>query len=133
MNTINDLDQAAPQPPLAAVDFSVLAGLDDEPSEGETDLITELIDLYLGEVPQLLDSIRQNLQLDNWKSARRAAHTLRGSSANLGVLRMSMLAGQIERLTETEMDAARVLCDVLEQEFVRVTELLMEERRRRAT
>ncbi len=133
MNTINDLDHAAPQPPLAAVDFSVLAGLDDEPSEGETDLIIELIDLYLGEVPLLIGSLRQGLQLNNWKSVRRAAHTLRGSSGNLGVLQMSKLAGQIERLDETEMDSARALCDSLDQEFVRVTELLLEERRRRAT
>lgn len=133
MNTINDLDQATPQPPLAAVDFSVLAGLDDEPSEGESDLITELIDLYLGEVPQLIDSIRQGLQRNHWKAARRAAHTLRGSSGNLGVLQMSMLAGKIERLDETEMESVGALCEALEQEFVRVAELLLEERQRRST
>lgn len=125
------MDQLIAQPPLAAVDFSVLEGLDDEPSEGETDLITELIDLYLGEVPQLLNAIRKGLEQNDWKSARRAAHTLRGSSANLGVLQLSSIADKLERLEDTETNLARVLCESLEREFVRVSELLMEERRRR--
>lgn len=125
------MDQLIAQPPLAAVDFSVLEGLDDEPSEGEADLIIELIDLYLGEVPQLLNAIRKGLEQNDWKSARRAAHTLRGSSANLGVLQLSSIADKLERLEDTETNLARVLCESLEREFVRVNELLTEERQRR--
>ena len=127
------MDHVIAQPPLAAVDFSVLEGLDDDPSEGQPDLITELIDLYLGEVPLLIDSIRQGLEQNNWKSARRAAHTLRGSSGNLGVLQLSSIADKIERLREGEINLARVLCEDLEREFARVKELLLEERQRRAS
>jgi HPt (histidine-containing phosphotransfer) domain-containing protein len=132
MNILNHMDQVITHPSLAAVDFSVLEGLDDGPIAGEPDLITELIDLYLGEVPQLIDSIRKALQLNDWKAARRAAHTLRGSSGNLGVLQLSSLADKLERLEETEVNLARVLCESLEREFVRVNELLLEERQRRA-
>ena len=127
------MDHVIAQPPLAAVDFSVLEGLDDDPSEGQSDLITELIDLYLGEVPLLIDSIRKGLEENNWKSARRAAHTLRGSSGNLGVLQLSSIADKIERLREGEINLARVLCEDLEREFARVKELLLEERQRRAS
>lgn len=131
MSTISDMDHVITQPPLAAVDFSVLAGLDDDPIDGEPDLVTELIDLYLGEVPQLIDSIRKGLQNNDWKSARRAAHTLRGSSGNLGVLQLSYLAGKLERLDEAEVEAARGLCENLDREFARVNELLLRERQRR--
>lgn len=131
MSTISDMDHVITHPQLAAVDFSVLAGLDDDPMEGEPDLVTELIDLYLGEVPQLIDSIRKGLQNNDWKSARRAAHTLRGSSGNLGVLQLSYLAGKLERLDEAEVEAARVLCENVDREFARVNELLLEERQRR--
>lgn len=133
MNTITDTEHVIPHPQLAAVDFSVLAGLDDDPIEGEPDLVTELIDLYLGEVPHLIDSIRKGLQSNDWKSARRAAHTLRGSSGNLGVLQLSKLADKLEQLKDTEANLARVLCESLEREFVRVNELLLKERRRRTT
>ena len=126
------MDHLIAHPPLAAVDFSVLKDLDDGPIEGEPDLITELIDLYLGEVPHLIDSIRKGLEQNDWKSARRAAHTLRGSSGNMGVLQLSNLADKLERLQETEADVARGLCESLEREFVRVSELLLEERQRRA-
>ncbi|HKR12701.1 MAG TPA: Hpt domain-containing protein [Pyrinomonadaceae bacterium] len=126
------MDHLIAHPPLAAVDFSVLKDLDDGPIEGEPDLITELIDLYLGEVPHLIDSIRKGLEQNDWKSARRAAHTLRGSSGNMGVLQLSNLADKLERLQETEADVARALCESLEREFVRVSELLLEERQRRA-
>lgn len=125
------MDHVIAHPPLAAVDFSVLEGLDDDPSEGESDLVTELIDLYLGEVPLLIDSIHKGLEQNNWKSARCAAHTLRGSSGNLGVLQLSSIADKIERLQEGEINRALVLCEDLEQEFARVKELLLEERQRR--
>jgi HPt (histidine-containing phosphotransfer) domain-containing protein len=133
MYTVTDMDHIIPHPPLAAVDFTVLAGLDDEPIAGEPDLVTELIDLYLGEVPHLIDSIRNGLQSNDWKSARRAAHTLRGSSGNLGVLQLSDLADQLEHLDETETETARVLCESLDQEFARVNKLLLEERQRRSS
>ena len=131
MSIITDMDHVIPYPTLPAVDFSVLAGLDDDPVEGEPDLVTELIDLYLGEVPQLIASIRRGLQNNDWRSARRAAHTLRGSSSNLGVLQMSHLADKLERLDEREIEAARVLCENLDREFARVNELLLAERQRR--
>ena len=125
------MDHVIAHSPLAAVDFSVLEGLDDGPVAGEPDLVTELIDLYLGEVPHIIDAIRKGLERNDWKSARRAAHTLRGSSGNLGVLQLSNLADKLERLEDTEMNLARVLCESLEREFVRVSELLLEERQRR--
>jgi HPt (histidine-containing phosphotransfer) domain-containing protein len=125
------MDHVIAHPPLAAVDFSVLEGLDDDPIEGEPDLVTELIDLYLGEVPSLIESIRKGFRENDWKSARRAAHTLRGSSGNLGVLQLSSIADQLESLKDEEINLARELCESLEREFERVNELLIEERQRR--
>ncbi len=133
MNTTTDIDPLIPHPQLAAVDFSVLTSLDYDPIDREVDLVTELIDLYLGEVPHLINSIRKSLQNNDWRPARRAAHTLRGSSGNLGVLQLSNLADKLERLNETEVETARMLCENLEREFVRVNELLLEERRRRTS
>jgi HPt (histidine-containing phosphotransfer) domain-containing protein len=54
-----------------------------------TDLFAELIDLYEQQLPRLLESIDAG--------DRRAAHALRGSSANMGLLAVAALAAQVEQ------------------------------------
>lgn len=115
-----------------AVDLDVLAIYDDAQIEGEPDFVVELIDLYLNEVPRLFDTIRKAVANKDRSTARRAAHSLRGSSGNLGVLQMATIAGELEHLENDYSTVAPELLRSLENEFERVKEILNAERQRRS-
>ena len=113
------------------VDLAILASYDEAQEEGEPDFVVELIDLYLDEVLRIFDAIHEGLINDDWLFAKRAAHSLRGSSNNLGILRMGVIAGELEHLTRNHQVAGAELLHCLKDEFLRVAEVLGAERQRR--
>lgn len=117
---------------LAAVDLAVLASYEEAQIEGEPDFVVELIDLYLDEVPRLFDTIHTSIQNNDSTTAKRAAHSLRGSSANLGVLQIAAIADELEHLENPCGTSATQLLQSLENEFRRVKEILTAERRNRS-
>ena len=118
---------------IQTVDLAILASFDEALEEGEPDFVVELIDLYLEEAPHFFNSIRDGLANDDWLSAKRAAHSLRGSSSNLGILQLALIADALEHLTSTQDASAADLLQGLEDEFTRVEEILLAERRRRTS
>ncbi|MCD4748647.1 MAG: response regulator [Thermoanaerobaculales bacterium] len=52
---------------------------------GGRDMVTELIDLYLDEMPVRLDLLREAVVSGDVDALREAAHKIRGSSSNLGL------------------------------------------------
>jgi len=116
---------------IQTVDLAILASFDEAQEEGEPDFVVELIDLYLEEAPRFFNSIRDGLANDDWLSAKRAAHSLRGSSSNLGILQLALIADALEHLTSTQDASAADLLQGLEDEFTRVEEILLAERQRR--
>jgi len=116
---------------LASVDLAVLASFEEAQIEGEPDFVVELIDLYLDEVPRLFDSLHIAIQKHDSISAKRTAHSLRGSSGNLGVLQIAALAGSLEHLEDPCCASAMQLLLDLETEFRRVKEILIAERQKR--
>jgi len=61
------------------------------------DIIQELLQTYLDDVEPLMQSIRQAITTDDAMMLSRAAHTLKSSSANLGINELSELAAQLEQ------------------------------------
>jgi len=118
---------------VQTVDLAILASFDEAQEQGEPDFVVELIDLYLEEAPRFFNSIRDGLANHDWLSAKRAAHSLRGSSSNLGILQMSVIAGALEQLTTNQDASAAELLQGLEDEFTRVEEILLAERQRRTS
>jgi histidine phosphotransfer protein HptB len=60
------------------------------------DFIGELIDAYFEEAPQLIGQIEQALASGNAEVFRRAAHSLKSSSASFGALQFSARARELE-------------------------------------
>ena len=116
---------------VQTVDLAILASFDEAQEEGEPDFVVELIDLYLQEAPRIFSTIREGLANNDWLTAKRAAHSLRGSSGNLGILQMALLAGALEHLMADQDASAAELLQGLEDEFTRVEEILLAERQRR--
>ena len=60
------------------------------------DFLVELIDAYLGDAPDRLARLRQALEGGDAEAFAREAHTLKSSSANLGAMKISALAKEME-------------------------------------
>jgi two-component system sensor histidine kinase/response regulator len=104
-----------------SIDHSVLDGLRDLQEEGEPDIISELIGLFLADVPPHLVALREAVQSGDILSVERTAHTLKGSSGNMGVVRMAAICAELEGIGRSEtLAGAPVWIHRLEEEFERV-------------
>ena len=111
-----------------SVDISVLAGLRELQGEGEPYILNELIELFLDEVPGQLEALGEAAQMGDAQSVERIAHTLKGSSANMGAVRMEALCAELEEAGRSEdLSAASGQISRLEQEFGRVRAVLEKE------
>lgn len=117
---------------IEAVDMAVLLSFEELQQDDETDLVGELIDLYLQDAPVKIDAIQQAVAKADAKSLKHAAHSLKGSSGTLGVRQLALVCEELECLADAGLSpAANAMLDQLKAEFVRVQEVLMSELDRR--
>ncbi len=64
----------------------------------DAEFLSLLIDTYLADAIQLVAGIRASLSAGDLDSFRRAAHSLKSNSANLGAMKLSALAKELEML-----------------------------------
>ncbi len=108
-------------PPPPALDLGMVRQL--VSLDGEDDDFIE--DVLLGYVDQLracVTQMREAFDHGDMEAARLSAHTVKGASKQIGALRVGELLGGIE--SETSIDAARNLLEVVEQEVPRVQEAI---------
>ena len=87
-------DVAAPVPATDAAVFDrdgLLERVDDD-----TELLDELVSLYLEEMPRHLDALRAALDAGDGDTAKRCAHTIKGSSDNMGAVAVRDVALAME-------------------------------------
>ncbi len=86
-----------------------------------------ILELYLGDSPVRLASLRQALADGDSKALERAAHALKGSSANLGATDLAELCHQLERQSgEGVPPGAAARLAALEVEYGRVERAMRE-------
>nr|MBA3533773.1 response regulator [Ardenticatenales bacterium] len=106
------------QQPSLVVDWGAIARLQSLQSEGEPDLVAQFIDLFLEETPGLLASMRAGLAQQSSDHIRRAAHTLKSTSADLGAIAMMRLCAELEKKgRRSSLEGSETLVTELEQEF----------------
>ncbi|MGB5896986.1 MAG: Hpt domain-containing protein [Geitlerinemataceae cyanobacterium] len=118
-------------PETTVVNLQVLEQLREELQfDGEPDVVTELIDLFLADTPHLIKSIRLDIGRGQVEDLRQHAHALKGMCRNLGIFGMAGLLSVLERhaaggsLHETPEIVAQ-----LEEMFDRVRQILTSQRR----
>jgi PAS domain S-box-containing protein len=91
------------QPQSLPADSSPEAGPAIEPEEFESfretmgaDFIGEIIEVFNEDAPQLLQDMKQALAVNDAELFRRAAHSLKSNSAQLGARRLSGMAKELE-------------------------------------
>jgi len=105
--------------------LSHLSHLQDEHGD---ELVVELVELFVSNTPMLLTAMREALAHGDSDGLQQVAHTLKGSSSNLGAEPLTSLCVALEEHGQAgEMQEAVPLIDKLEQEFARV-KLVLETR-----
>ena len=89
------------------------------------DFIGELIDAYFEEAPQLIGQIEQALASGDAVVFRRAAHSLKSSSASFGAMQFSASAKELEMIgKEGNLAGSGDKVAVLKEDYVTVHDSL---------
>ncbi len=98
---------------------------------GGTALLDDLASLFREDVDRYLDGFARTPRDHDPMALRRASHTFKGNSANLGAVRLAEIAGRIERLGEAgDLDGAKSLQPGLTSLCRRALDALSAETRR---
>jgi len=115
-----------------AVDMDLLNSFEELQEEDGSDLIVELIDLYLEDAPLRILAMREAAGTTEWTLLKRAAHNLKGSSANLGVRQVAETCAKLEGIESApSATMAEILLQQLDREFAAASAALLAERLRR--
>jgi CheY-like chemotaxis protein len=96
------------------------------------DIFGELVQLYLGDLPERMDGIRQAVAQADSAALRREAHRLKGSSQQMGATRLAALCLELENLgRNNRVEEAMSFLAALERETVHVRQALVREKARR--
>jgi len=95
--------------------------------EGDVELLREIAQLFLEDVPVRLAEIRDALEARDADALRTAAHSLKGAAANLSALAVGEAAKRLEIAGQKhDLEDADVAFAVLETEVCRLTDELAE-------
>lgn len=114
---------------VEAVDEALLDSYRVLQDEGQPDLVTELIDVFLEDLPGRLAAVRAAVDLGDAQAIRSAAHALKGSAASIGAARLAGVCARLEALGRAG-EAARApgLVAPIERAAAEVTPLLIARR-----
>ena len=103
------------------LDRKVISGLRGLQGEGETDIVAELAGMFLGDARPRLSALEEAVQNDDAPAVERLAHTLKGSSGNMGARGMSALCARLEDAGASgDLSQSFRLLRRLKEEFARV-------------
>jgi histidine phosphotransfer protein HptB len=95
---------------------ALMAATGDDP-----DFLGEMIDVFLADAVELLDSMDEALASGDTEALRRAAHSLKSNAATFGATRLTALARQIEEQSKTtEVAGSPLILAAARAEFVSV-------------
>jgi len=93
--------------------------------DGDRGLFRELIVYFLEDSPKVAEHLKASLRAGDAPASERAAHSLKGLTANVGSGPASILAGRMEESArKKDLATATELVDQLEQEMTRLTAAL---------
>ncbi|AHY45891.1 PAS domain S-box protein [Rubrobacter radiotolerans] len=121
-----DLPDALQDPAAPLLDEGVLSGLVSLESEGEPEILRELVGVFLNDARSRLDDLRRGVRSKDLAKVRRTAHALRGASASIGAAKLAGGLSELEsRATERDLPELPDLLDALERDFRRTSRALL--------
>lgn len=109
------------------LDTSIIDELLSLCDDGDMGLLVELIDMFLDDAPSKIDAIIQGATGDDMEAVERAAHSLKGSSGNLGATELMDVAEQLQLASrEGTTERVRELVPSLESNYTAADAALRE-------
>jgi HPt (histidine-containing phosphotransfer) domain-containing protein len=85
------------------------------------ELLNELIQLFLGEAPQLIEAMRNALQQGDMRELGRSAHSMKGAASNFSAYGTVSAASQLENdANNGDSESAKASLATLEAVFERL-------------
>jgi HPt (histidine-containing phosphotransfer) domain-containing protein len=107
------------EPPV--LDQSVIETLRQLTPPGEPDVLAEVLQMFLQEVPPRIERLRNAWTTGDIQGLHRAAHSLKGSAGNIGAQRLLAVCRQLDNRTESaDPTATAGLVSALAVEFDKV-------------
>ncbi len=95
----------------------------------QPDVLTEMINIYLRDSANYIESIRKAVDGNDGALLKRAIHNLRGSSGNIGARTLAARCQELETLANNnDLEPARRLISLLETEYKQVCQALAAEK-----
>ena len=89
--------------------------------EGDQELFTKIMGLFLDDVPKQMGALEEALDMGDVEKVQHQAHTLKGSAGHVGATSMQDVVREIEKVAQQgNLEELRVLVPQLEQEFERI-------------
>jgi HPt (histidine-containing phosphotransfer) domain-containing protein len=93
-------------------------------------LAQEIVECFLEDTPRQIEALRGYLDASDAPGAERQAHTLKGSSSNVGGEALCALAFEMEKAGNAgDLGSVATRMDDLDREFVRLKEAMTREPR----
>lgn len=106
--------------PGGALDPAVVASLRRLTPPGEPDVLVEILTVFLSEVPRRIDRLKTAWRDRNAAEVQRAAHSLKGSSGNIGADALFEVCRQIDERAKAGETGLDQLIAALDREYVLV-------------
>ena len=88
--------------------------------DGDLELLAILFEAFDGDVDQQLLELENQVAAGNWEVARRIAHTIKGTTANLGGTRAAKAAGELERQLKEGQSPTSTVIHAVKQNTARL-------------
>lgn len=72
--------------------------------EGDTDFLQEILDIFLEEIPERIDTFNNSIEQRDYKRISSAAHSLKGVSLTIGAISCHLYSKQLEKAARMEDD-----------------------------
>jgi len=104
---------------------SVLTRLQELVQETDFEFVVELIDIYINETPAQIKAIEKALDVHDYQMLTITAHTLKGSSLNLGAKQLGAACFKLEELGRSNAPISTIISTKdIKCEFEKVKEIL---------
>jgi HPt (histidine-containing phosphotransfer) domain-containing protein len=92
---------------------------------GDTELLAEVVELFLEDGPRMLDTVRDAVSERDAHNVERSAHSLKGALLNMAAERAAGIALELERMgREESLDTSLDILNRLEEEMERLQQEL---------
>jgi HPt (histidine-containing phosphotransfer) domain-containing protein len=103
------------------LDPAVVESLRQLTPPGEPDVLKEVLELFLEDVPGRIERLRAGWQGGDAVAVQRAAHSLKGSAGNIGATGLLEVCRQLDELGRSgDLSNAAPLVSALDAQFARV-------------